>query len=243
MAAAEEEAQMIETDTRSTLPTWLDEWSATLADYQFAELVPDASRAAVVSTDMIVGFCSSGALASERVGAIATEVADLFQLAHDQGVRRFVLNEDTHHPEAAEFAAWPPHCIRGTEESETIPELAQLPFVAELVVFEKNSLSPAHGTEFDDWLEANTDLQQVIVVGNCTDLCVYTLAMHVRLWANAHNHAPFDVIVPENAVQTYDLPVDEAARIGAFPHPGDFFHWTFLYHMALNGIRVVRRIG
>jgi hypothetical protein len=24
------------------------------------------------------------------------------------------------------------------------------------------------------------------------------------------------------------------------PHPGDFFHQTFLYHMVLNGIEMVR---
>jgi hypothetical protein len=27
---------------------------------------------------------------------------------------------------------------------------------------------------------------------------------------------------------------------GDRPHPGDLFHQTFLYHMALNGIQVVR---
>ena len=33
-----------------------------------------------------------------------------------------------------------------------------------------------------------------------------------------------------------------ANAIGAFPHPGDFFHQVFLYHMALNGIQVVRAL-
>ncbi len=50
------------------------------------------------------------------------------------------------------------------------------------------------------------------------------------------------LIVPANAVDTYDLPPDEAEAIGAFAHPGDFFHQTFLYHMALNGIRVVSEL-
>ena len=50
------------------------------------------------------------------------------------------------------------------------------------------------------------------------------------------------VIVPENAVQTYDMPVETASAIGALPHHGDFMHLVFLYHMRLNGVEVVREI-
>ena len=81
-----------------------------------------------------------------------------------------------------------------------------------------------------------------IVVGDCTDLCVYQLAMHLRLRHNARNVPDIDVVVPANAVDTYDLSPEAAREIGAMPHPGDFFHHVFLYHMALNGIRVVREL-
>ena len=47
------------------------------------------------------------------------------------------------------------------------------------------------------------------------------------------------VILPANAVDTFDMPIEVAEEVGAFPHPGDFFHRVFLYHMALNGIQVV----
>ena len=51
------------------------------------------------------------------------------------------------------------------------------------------------------------------------------------------------VIVPENCVQTYDLGVEAAKRLGITPHPGDLMHVLFLYHMHLNDIRVVRAIA
>jgi hypothetical protein len=79
------------------------------------------------------------------------------------------------------------------------------------------------------------------VVGNCTDLCVYLLALELKLYANAHNWK-MRVIVPENAVQTYDIPIETAKSIGALPHDGDFKHLVFLYHMRLNGVEVVREI-
>ena len=53
---------------------------------------------------------------------------DLFERAHALGVLPFVLAQDTHHPETPEFEAWPVHCVRGTDEAETIPELKSLPF-------------------------------------------------------------------------------------------------------------------
>ena len=90
--------------------------------------------------------------------------------------------------------------------------------------------------------DAHPELRTAIVVGDCTDLCTYSLAMHLRLRANALNVASFDVIVPANAVDTYDLPPDLARASGAFAHPGDFFHQVFLYHMALNGIHVVSEL-
>ena len=66
--------------------------------------------------------------------------------------------------------------------------------------------------------------------------------MHLRVRHNARNVPGVSVIVPADAVDTYDLNVETAAATGAFPHPGDFFHQIFLYHMALNGIQVVRAL-
>ena len=82
----------------------------------------------------------------------------------------------------------------------------------------------------------------MIVVGDCTDLCTYNLAMHLRLRANAYGLAEQRVILPANAVDTFDMSIEAAEEVGALAHPGDFFHKVFLYHMALSGIQVVREI-
>jgi hypothetical protein len=110
-------------------------------------------------------------------------------------------------------------------------------------VIEKNSLHPGIETTFDAWLDAHPELRTAIVVGDCTDLCVYQLAMHLRVRHNARNIPGVAVIVPANAVDTYDLPVEAAEAVGAMPHPGDVFHQVFLYHLALNGIQVVRELA
>jgi nicotinamidase-related amidase len=228
--------------TATSIPEFITSWYEGLQPRPLAEVIGDPASAAIFSTDMVVGFCERGNLASARVGALAVPVADLFQRAHALGVRHFVLAQDTHHPETPEFEAWPVHCVRGTEEADTVPGLKALPFAHLFTVIEKNSLHPGVETAFDAWLDAHPALRTAIVVGDCTDLCVYQLAMHLRVRHNARNVPGVSVIVPANAVDTYDLPVEAASAVGAVPHSGDFFHQVFLYHMALNGIQVVRAL-
>ncbi len=226
----------------SDTPKWITSWFEALQPASLAEVARDPASVGIFSADMVVGFCDTGNLASERVDNLTGPVVDLFHRAWDLGVREFVLLQDTHDPATPEFRAWPVHCVRDSNESEMIPELAALPFASEFTVIEKNSLAPGHATGFDDWLDANPQITTAIVVGDCTDLCTYSLAMHLRLRANARNLHEVEVIVPVNAVDTYDLP-PEAAPEGVFAHPGDFFHHVFLYHMALNGIRVVTELS
>ena len=52
----------------------------------------------------------------------------------------------------------------------------------------------------------------------------------------------FEVIVPADCVDTFDLAPDSAASINAYAHPGDFYHQVFLHHLGLNGVRVVASI-
>jgi len=229
------------TSQSTDIPVWISAWFNGLQPLLLTEVIVDPDAVALFSADMIVGFCDSGNLSSARVDALTAPVVDLFQRAYDLGVREFALLQDTHDPGTPEFDAWPVHCLRGTVESEMIPELAALPFRDRFTVIPKNSLGPGYATTFDDWLDAHSGITTAIVVGDCTDLCTYNLAMHLRLRANARNLREFQVIVPANAVDTYDLPVTGAPE-GVLPHPGDFFHQVFLYHMALNGIRVVQAL-
>lgn len=220
------------------IPSWVRTWFDARSPEPLSAVAKDPASVGLFSADMVIGFCDSGNLASERVDALTGPVVDLFSRAHALGVREFVLLQDTHDPITPEFQAWPVHCVRGTAESEMIPELAALPFSDRFTVIPKNSLAPGHATTFDRWLDDHPEITTAIVVGDCTDLCTYSLAMHLRLRANARNLSGFEVIVPANAVDTYDLAADRAPE-GVFAHPGDFFHQVFLYHMALNGIRVV----
>jgi nicotinamidase-related amidase len=224
---------------------WLADWYNDLPSQELAAVIEEAGRAervAVLAVDVTVGFCSEGALSSERVGGIVAPIAQLFERAHDLGVRHFVLPQDSHAADAVEFGSYPPHCVQGTDEAATVPELAGLPFADLFQVLDKDSLSSSINTGLEAWLEAHPEVTTLLVVGDCTDLCVYQLAMHLRLRANALGLPGVRVMVPAKAVDTFDLPVEVAKEVGAMPHHGDLLHLVFLYSMAQNGVEILSEV-
>ena len=220
---------------------YLVSWEASLPRLSLADVASAPERVAALSVDVTNGFCHEGALASPRMKATIAPVVRLFQAAHAAGVRHFLLSQDTHEPDAVEFGQYPPHCVRGTVEADTVPELIALPFFPQITVMPKNSIQSSLGTGLEAWLQARPEVSTFIVVGDATDLCTYQLAMHLRLRANSAGLRQ-RVIVPADCVDTYDLPVETAQKIGALPHAGDLLHVVFLYHMALNGVEVVESI-
>ncbi len=222
---------------------WMLTWYDSLQPITLAELTQGgADKVGIVSVDVINGFCTVGPLASPRVNAIVEPITQLFQDAWDAGVRDIALPQDTHPADAVEFMSYAPHCVRGTSESETVPAFKALPFFDHITVIEKNSINSGLAPDFAAWLKARPHIQTWIVVGDCTDLCTYQLAMHLRLTANQNQQAGVRVILPVNTVDTYDLPVNVAQDIGAVPHDGDFLHLVFLYSMMQNGIEIYTKV-
>ncbi len=220
---------------------YLSSWEKELPSISLKEAITDPKKTAIISVDIINGFCYEGALSSPRVKAIIQPIVELMEKAWNAGVRQIVLTQDTHEPQAVEFGQYPPHCIRGTSESETVPELKALPFYNHMKVIEKNSINPVLNTGMEEWLPQHPEVDTFLVVGDCTDICIYQMAIYLQSDANSRQ-LQRRVIVPANAVDTYDMPVDVARSVGAMPHDGDLLHAIFLYHMALNGIEVVREI-
>jgi nicotinamidase-related amidase len=221
---------------------FLEQWVAGLPPVLWSHVIGQPEQVAVLCVDIINGFCTVGPLSSPRVQGIVAPIVNVFERAYQLGVRHFILPQDTHDPHAVEFRQYPPHCIRGHVESQTVPELMALPFSDQFTVIEKNSISSSENTALDGWLNAHPQVTTFIVTGDCTDLCTYQLAMHLRLRANARQLHDVRVIVPADCVQTYDTPVDVAIRLGIPPHHGDLLHAVFLHNMATNGVEVVANV-
>lgn len=208
----------------------LSRWAAALPVLPLAELEP--ARTALVSVDVIEGFTRQGALASPRVTAIVPEVTALLGRLDERGVppSQIAFVQDAHPSDAEEFRAYPPHCVEGTTEAEAVRELQALPRWAEYGHFQKNSIASHTSEGFNAWLEAQL-VDTIIAVGDVTDLCLYTLALHLQVRTLARGLKQ-RVVVPETCTQTWDAP----------DHPGDLYHLLFLHQLARNGVEVVRAL-
>ena len=163
---------------------YLENWLSRLSPVHIPGENETPDNISVMVVDMTKGFCDQGALSSKRVRAVVKPVVNLLQNAWKAGVRNIFLLNDTHEADAVEFQAFPPHCVKGTEESEPVDEIQALEFFDQITKIPKNSISSSLDTSLSDILVAKPELTHFIVVGNCTDLCVYQMAMYLRLDAD-----------------------------------------------------------
>ncbi len=205
----------------------------------------------VVYVDILMGFCECGHLSSPLVNEVVKPIADWTEYIFKKGflARNLVFLNDCHPKDAVEFEAFAPHCMRDTEEARVVPSLRKYLELAEEQeqVFLKNATNGlfgknAIGIRFCDWLENvfQKGKSAFIVIGDCTDLCIYQNAMGIRLLANELN-ARTRVIVPKAHVRTYDLPVESAESLGVMAHDAKYLETVFFYHMIANGIEVISR--
>jgi nicotinamidase-related amidase len=223
---------------------YLDRWFAELPIVSMKSLLNEQGpdKTAVFAVDVVNGFCKEGNLASPRVARIIDPVVQLFREAAENGIEHYVLSQDTHPAESKEFQIYPPHCIEGTPESHTVHELTDLPNSRKFQVLPKRTINPGIEKNLQDWLDRHDNIRQFIVAGDCTDICVYLMSIYLKTRSIQHD-VGYQIIVPANCVDTYDIPVEMAEEAEILPHPAEFLHRVFLYHMAVNGIRVVAEIA
>jgi nicotinamidase/pyrazinamidase len=154
----------------------------------------------VLVLDMVRGFCEEGRnlYVGPTIREIIPRVRELLREEKARGSHIIFLC-DNHDPDDLEFEMFPPHCVRGSEESEVIPELHE--FAEEVIP--KRRFSCFFETNLDQRLkELKPD--KITVVGVCTNICVlYTVA-------DARNR-DYAVEVPADCVATFDAEAHEFA--------------------------------
>lgn len=219
---------------------FLDDFYMNLEKLPINSILDNPVKTSIISMDVTNAFCRTGNLASERVAEIIDPIVDLFKMAWNKGLHKIILLQDCHTSHAKEFDAFGEHAVCGTVESEPVDEIKSLTFYDEMKVIEKNSINPSQNTEFERWLHEHPEITTFIIVGDCTDLCVYQVAMHLRTAANALD-IERRVIIPEVCVNTYDVSIETAEDSLAEPHPADLMHKLFLHHMKLNGVEIYKK--
>lgn len=158
---------------------------------------------------------------------------------------------DSHVPGKPE-PPYPPHCEIGTGEENLVPELSWLESDPNTTLLRKDcingfvgAIAPNGGNRVVDWFNRH-GLEQALVVGICTDICVMDFVLTL-LSARNHDLMPTlkDITVYEAACATYHLPrvTAESLGLGAHAaHPQDVAHYMGLYFMSSRGAALVDKV-
>lgn len=184
----------------------------------------DLNKTGLFIVDMNNGFAKTGALSSPRVEKIIKPISNLGKSLYSK-INTIVAFTDCHDKDAVELKSYPIHCLKGDKESELVEEILA---IGNLEVLEKNS---TNGFFVMD-MEKYKNLDNFIVVGCCTDICVYQFVLTLKTYFN-QNNLDKNIIVPMNLVETYNTDM---------VHSGDLFNTVFLNSMIQNGINVVKEI-
>ncbi len=169
----------------------------------------------VLVVDMVRGFLEQGynLYCGDGAREIIPNVRELLARETEAGSQVLFIS-DHHDPDDLEFQIFPVHCVKGTEEPDVIPELAQ--FVTASNVVPKNRYSGFYNTDLEARL-ARLKPDKLVVCGVCTDICV----LHTT--SDARNR---------------DYPVEVPAKcVASFDH--DAHGWALLHLGKILGAQVV----
>lgn len=185
---------------------------------------------ALIIVDMIEGFTRIGNLKSPRIEGKISHIAEIAAKCKKAGIKTIAF-ADEHGEDSPEFKTYGPHCIKGSKECEVVQEIREAAGAGMLRIA-KNSNNGFLEEEFQQWLKANKDIKNFIVVGDCTDICVSAFSESIRSYLDRENIMNGRVLIPESAVATYDAPW----------HNGDFKHYDSLINMKERGVEIFSKI-
>lgn len=193
-----------------------------LKSISLREVIPE--RTMLVVIDIVNGFVREGAMASLRIEDIIPPTVQLMKKCAAEGIS-ITAFADCHNRDCIEFEAFPPHCIKGTSESEIVDEIkAQGGYT----LIEKNSTNGFHEDKFREIL---SDKDTFIISGDCTDICVMQFCLTLKTYMTANNKK-CRIIIPADCIETYDAPA----------HSGDFMNIAAYKLMSCSGIEFVSEI-
>ena len=162
----------------------------------------------LVTVDIINGFVNFGNLADKRINQILPKVEKLIQQAIARGTK-IISFKDCHEINDEEFKEYAEHCIKGSLESELVPELKK--YENRMYLIEKNTTNGFNTNEFRRIISSYS-FKNIVVCGCCTDICVKNFCYSLKEYIDKNN-LNTNIYVYESAVATFDSEVHKAKQI------------------------------
>lgn len=180
----------------------------------------------LVVVDMVNGFVNVGALHDPYINHITPGIKRLIEEFEKNG--NFILAfQDCHEIGDKEFENYPIHCLKGSYESELIPELK--PFQSKIKCISKKTTNGFLEIEFQKFYQEHVDeLERIVVVGCCTDICVTDFTTSLASY-HKEKGKEIPIVVPIDLVETFENPM----------HPRNMYNEIGLETMRKAGIQLI----
>lgn len=182
------------------------------------------SKTMLFIIDMNNGFAKKGALYSDRVEALINPITNLAKILEAKNCE-IIAFTDSHNKDSIELRSYPTHCLENDYESKIVDEIST---IKNLKVIPKNSTNGFFCLEDKSF----KNIENIIVVGDCTDICIYQFVITLKAYFN-QNNIDKNIIVPMNLVDTYHI--DNI-------HSAEIMNIVFLNSMIQNGVEVIKEI-
>lgn len=152
-----------------------------------------SEKTALIIVDMQHDFVTPGGkLVVPAAGDSVPAIRSLLSRARAAGVK-VAYTQDTAYPDDREFEIWPQHCLIHTHGWGIIDDL--LPEKWDLVC-QKNRYDGFYGTWLDHFLSKVWHIQNVVIVGTVSNICVLHTAASAGLrW--------YHVVMPADGISAY----------------------------------------
>lgn len=186
-------------------------------------------RRLYIFVDTTNAFSREGLLADPYVLHTVPELVRIAKIAitDEKGKLMFII--DFHTKDSVEFDRYPEHGVEGTNEVKVISELET--YAKDALIFRKNSTSAIFSKGFIETILKMVSLEEVVIVGWDTDICVMNLAIPLQNLFDELNRR-VKIIIPKNAVETYDAP----------NHNRDEYNEMAFKFINQAGIKVVKKL-
>lgn len=179
----------------------------------------------LVVVDIVNGFVNEGALADKRINKITPNIEKIIKKAKLAGIN-IVAFKDCHSMQDEEFKTFPPHCLKGTSESELIPELKK--YEKDMLLIPKNTTNGFITPTFFK-IAKTIHYDRVFVVGCCTDICVKDFVDSYLAFIQKYG-LKTQIVVLEDACYTFDGP----------NHNAEHEHKKAISFMKHNGAKIAQ---
>ena len=152
--------------------------------------------------DMVKGFVNEGVMHDDYIANSIEEQISLIKKFRKEN-QTIAFIKEAHDENCVEFDTFPAHCIKGTSEAELVEELKE--YEEDALVYLKNCTSAIFAPNLIKDLDKMKNLEEIVVCGCCTDICVINFVIPLKNYLNQVNRK-IKIVVVEKATETYDAP-------------------------------------